>query len=220
MVDSILTHDHLLKSLQTLPVPGCYRVAYSGGLDSHVLLQLMVDLSEKLKAGVNAIHINHGIHANAGTWQSHCKRVCSSLGVELVTRSISAADPGSESPEAWARQLRYRELQGLLNENDMLLTAHHRDDQAETLLLQLFRGSGPAGLSAMPACKPFGNGWHARPLLGFTREQIRNYAESAGLEWIEDDSNRDQGLDRNFIRHRLMPVIRERWPSATKTLAR
>jgi len=220
LVDPVLSSEKLMQTLQHYPVPGHYRVAFSGGLDSHVLLQLLSEIRDQIQPGFSAVHINHGLHEKADHWQAHCERTCADLEVELVTRKVNARDYDGESPEAWARQLRYQQLESLMNQDDVLLTAHHRDDQAETVLLQLFRGGGPAGLSAMPAYKAFGPGWHCRPLLEFTRNEIRQYAISAQLKWIEDESNQDLNPDRNFIRHKVLPVIQERWPSVTKTLSR
>lgn len=209
-----------MQVLQQYPVPGHYRVAFSGGLDSLVLLHLLSEIREQMPSGFSAAHINHGLHDNADHWQAQCERICADLGVELVTRKVNARDNKGESPEAWARQLRYQQLESLMDPDDVLLTAHHRDDQAETVLLQLFRGGGPAGLSAMPVFKAFGPGWHCRPLLEFSRNEIRQYAICAQLEWIEDESNQDLNPDRNFIRHKILPVIQERWPAVTKTLSR
>jgi tRNA(Ile)-lysidine synthase len=119
-----------------------------------------------------------------------------------------------------ARENRYAALAGLMAPGDLLLTAQHRDDQAETLLLQLLRGSGPAGLAAMPASSRFGPGWLARPLLEVSRAELRAYAERQGLRWVEDPSNRDLRFDRNFLRHQVMPLLQQRWPAATSTIAR
>ncbi len=220
MVDPVLDSGHLLQVLRQYPQPSHYLVAYSGGLDSHVLLLLMHELAGDLPTGFSAVHINHGIQDEAGRWQAHCETVCRELDIELAGITIDARSHGGAGPEAHARQLRYREFGAMMKKDTMLLTAHHRDDQAETLLYQLFRGSGPAGLAAMPACKTFGPGWHARPLLDFPREEIRRYAVSNGLQWIEDASNTDLDLDRNFIRHQVVPLLQARWPAAGRTLAR
>jgi tRNA(Ile)-lysidine synthase len=107
-----------------------------------------------------------------------------------------------------------------MGDGDLLLTAQHQDDQAETLLLQLLRGSGPGGLAAMPRLNRFGPGWLARPLLEFSRTELEVHARALGLNWVEDPSNRDLRFDRNYLRHRVMPLLRQRWPAAAATIAR
>ena len=133
---------------------------------------------------------------------------------------IDARSPKGESPESWARSRRYAVLRDLVGAQEILLTAHHKDDQAETLLLQLFRGAGPDGLSAMPVRQIFGKGWHCRPLLEFTRRQLQNYAGENQLGWVEDESNQDAGIDRNYIRLQLLPAIIKQWPGGLETLSR
>lgn len=133
---------------------------------------------------------------------------------------IDARPPPGESPESWAREKRYQALRSCLHTNEMLLIAQHQDDQAETVLLQLLRGSGPRGLAAMPCCVRFGDGWLARPLLDFTRAELQDYALDQGLQWIEDESNQDIRYDRNYLRQRILPSLRQRWPQLSLTLAR
>jgi tRNA(Ile)-lysidine synthase len=133
---------------------------------------------------------------------------------------VDARAPQGQSPEAWAREQRYQALEKALGEGEMLLTAHHQDDQAETVLLQLLRGAGPRGLAAMPALTRFGRGWLARPLLDFSREDIQCYASQHGLRWMEDPSNRNADFDRNYLRHSVIPRLKERWPGFGRTLAR
>ena len=212
--------DELLNILNTWPPAGRYHVAYSGGLDSHVLLFSLHALRSELPGELCAIHVNHNLNERAGEWAEHCRRICDKLGIKLDVIEIEAGAPKGESQEAWARKMRYNAMGKRIKTNEMLLTAHNRDDQAETLLLQLMRGSGPAGLAAMPAFCPFGAGWHGRPLLNYGRKELHDYAAAGGLTWIEDDSNLDRRFDRNFIRHEVLPGLRERWPSVTETLAR
>ncbi|MBF8268895.1 MAG: tRNA(Ile)-lysidine synthetase [Gammaproteobacteria bacterium] len=189
-------------------------------MDSHVLLHSMVNLKDDLTAPISAVHVNHGISSHAGSWARHCREICSILGVKLDIIEIDARCPPGESPESWARRKRYAVLTEHIGEERILLTAHHKDDQAETLLLQLFRGAGPAGLAAMPVTQSFGQGWHCRPLLDFSRLDLRQYALQHDLHWIEDESNQDTGFDRNYIRHQLFPVIKQHWPGVITTLAR
>jgi tRNA(Ile)-lysidine synthase len=210
----------LLQVIRSFPTAERYWVAYSGGLDSHVLLQALASVRADMPAPLTAIHVNHGLSERAGEWAGHCREVCAGLGVEFHEVAIDAAAPRGESQEAWSRQLRYDAFRQQLGARHMLLTAHQADDQAETLLLQLLRGAGPAGLAAMPAVSEFARGWHARPLLGFSRRELRNYAQSSGLHWVEDESNLDLRFDRNYIRNEVMPRLQERWPGLTSTLGR
>lgn len=197
-----------------------YWVAYSGGLDSQVLLWLCANLRKIHPFSLRAIHVHHGLSPQADAWAEHCARSCEQAEVEFSCHRIDARPPEGESLEAYARQRRYAILKEVLNPNDILLTAHHQDDQAETVLLQLLRGAGPKGLSAMPKVKPFGVGLQARPLLEFTRAELKAYAEAEQLQWVEDELNQDSAYPRNFIRHDLLPLIKKHWPTASKTLAR
>lgn len=210
----------LLEQLAQMPAISRFRVAYSGGCDSHVLLHALASARDQLTAPLEAIHINHGLSPRAGEWAQHCRRVCDALAVPLVEVDVHAHPGLGESPEAAAREARYSAWRELLLPNEGLLLAQHQDDQAETLLLQLLRGSGPKGLAAMPRIAPFAGGWLGRPLLDYPRTALRRYAAEHALEWIEDPSNADTELDRNYLRHELMPVLQARWPSANVTLAR
>lgn len=194
-------------------------VAYSGGLDSHALLNLLIELRAKIPLQVRVIHINHGLSPNSYAWQNHCAAVCHQLKVEFVTRAINFCSK-HKSPEATARDFRYQVFKELIAPNDFLLTAHHADDQAETVLLQMLRGAGPKGLAAMPALKKLGHGFHARPLLNFMRSDLESYATQKNLGWIEDESNVETRFTRNFLRHEILPILKQRWPSVTKTLTR
>lgn len=196
-------------------------IAYSGGMDSHVLLHTLVSLEQKfLATSLCAYHINHHLHERSNEWAQHCEAVCNDLSVKYEVIDVEANAKKGESPEAKARLARYRALEAVVMPGDLLLTAHHQDDQAETLLLQLFRGSGPKGLAAMPAYAHFGSASIARPLLQFSRDEIRHYATTHELIWIDDPSNQTHRYDRNFLRHNVMPIIKTRWPSVAKTLSR
>jgi tRNA(Ile)-lysidine synthase len=197
-----------------------YWIAYSGGLDSHVLLHLFVNLRSLHSFNLNVIHVNHSLSPNANAWAKHCVAVCDALKVKLVQRTIDARAVTGESPEDTARQGRYALFSELLGNDDVLLTAHHQDDQAETVLLQLFRGAGPKGLAAMPDCKSLGKGFHLRPLLSHPRTELESYAEQNQLNWIEDESNQNTNFSRNFIRHEILSTLKSRWPSMASTLAR
>lgn len=192
-------------------------LAYSGGVDSQVLLFL---LSQIEGLDVRAVYIDHGLQATSSDWAKHCALSCQQLNIPFQSLSVNAkAEPG-ESPEAAARHARYAQLASLIGPDDCLLTAQHQDDQAETLLLQLLRGSGAAGLAAMPFSTRFFQGWHVRPLLGFSRQHILDFAREQQLAWVEDPSNQDERYDRNFLRNRLMPLLQQRWPSVSQSLSR
>lgn len=195
-------------------------IGFSGGMDSHVLLSLCHGLSRQLPVNFHVVHVNHGLSRHAQQWAGHCERVCREYGFAFTARELKLVHCAGDSLEAAAREARYQILAEILEQGDMLLTAHHQDDQAETLLLQLLRGAGPKGLAAMPQIKPFARGFHGRPLLAFPRESLREYAALKSLEWIEDESNENRQLSRNFIRHDIMPLLASRWPSAAETLSR
>jgi len=196
-------------------------IAYSGGIDSHVLLHQFATFFQQNNTGhLQAIHINHGLNPKADQWAKHCQTICNAFNIPLEIITIDANAKNGESPEDFARQLRYQVFENCIQKNDCLLTAHHQDDQAETLLLQCFRGAGPKGLAAMPSIVPFSKGVHWRPFLSLSRSQIHEYAIEKQLKWIEDDSNQNIKFDRNFIRHEVMPLLKTRWPSIHKTLAR
>lgn len=197
-----------------------YRIAYSGGLDSHVLLHVCATLRKHYAISFKAIHINHGLSSNATDWALHCATVCRELDIEFTTHAITIAAMPGDSPEALARDLRYKTLSNVMDVGDILLTAHHQDDQAETVLLQLLRGAGPKGLAAMPIIKRFAQGFHGRPFLTISHATLEKYANYHGLRWIEDESNQNTDFSRNYLRHDVLPVLKKRWPSVTDTLSR
>ncbi len=195
-------------------------VAVSGGRDSTVLLHLAARLAPRLGIDVIAVHVNHGLLPQAGEWQAHCERLAADLGVGYRALAVDVEERGAGGLEANARAARYRALAGLVGPADWLLTAHHRDDQAETVLLNLMRGSGAAGVRGAAASRAFAGGWLLRPLLDVPGEEIAAYAAEHGLHWIEDPSNTDTGRDRNYLRRQLLPLLADRWPAATRQLAR
>lgn len=198
-------------------------VAYSGGCDSHALLHSLVKLQSEItsdfKAEIKAIHINHGLSPLSNEWEEHCRNTCEKLNVPYLAIPVDAKAKKT-SPEEAARHARYAEWKKLLNKNEVLLLAHHRDDQAETVLIQLLRGSGVKGLAAMPVKQDFSQGLLCRPMLGFLREEIYSYALEHGLNWIDDPSNFDTDFDRNFLRHEVVPLLETHWPALKKTLSR
>jgi tRNA(Ile)-lysidine synthase len=211
----------LLAGLRRLGEVGRYCVAYSGGLDSSVLLHALVRCRDALGAPLVALHVDHGLLPEAQAWTLHCREVCAALRVPLEVIVVDARSRRAAlGTEAAAREARYAALSGRLLPGDCLLTAQHRDDQAETVLLQLVRGGGPAGLAAMPGVAALGRGRLVRPLLGFDRTELRAYADAHAIAYVEDPSNHDPRLARAFLRAEVMPRLQARWPGVNATLAR
>ena len=199
-----------------------YCVAYSGGMDSTVLLAAMAQLADRLAPdGLRAVHVHHGLHAQADAWADACRAQCAALAVPLTVVHVDARSARGESPEAKAREARYAALDAALAPGEVLLTAHHADDQLETVLIQLLRGAGVPGLAAMPRETVFGPGLHQRPLLAFGRAALQAWARAHGLPaGIEDPANRELRFSRNHLRHEVLPAIRAHWPGAARAAAR
>lgn len=212
------TAERLLHILRSLPKVNSYLVGFSGGADSTALLHALASIRADLDAPVSAVHVNHGIHPQAGHWQHYCENFCRRLGIELTCLDIKLDRRSGKGLEAEARHLRYAAISGLLDPADCLLTAHHADDQAETLLLNLMRGSGVEGLTAMPASRPLGQGFLQRPLLQFKNSALKEYLRTHAIEWIEDPSNQSMNHDRNFVRHEVIPLLEQRWPEVSQRL--
>lgn len=194
-------------ALSRYPCEGERWLAYSGGLDSTVLLHLLTALEIPLRA----IHIHHGLSPNADRWQTHCEEVAAAHGVPLVAERV-AVDPSDGGLEQAARRARYRIFEQYLQPGDQLLLAQHGDDQVETFFLRLLRGAGTLGLAAMAQQRRLGQGSLLRPLLGVARTELEGYAHARGLHWVEDESNRDERLDRNYLRASVLPLLQARWP--------
>jgi tRNA(Ile)-lysidine synthase len=184
-------------------------MGFSGGLDSTVLLHLLASFR---KPGLRAIHVDHGVQPDSDRWRAHCAAVCDELGVSMTAVRVDVRRDAGIGAEAAARQARHAAFESELRDDEVLVLAHHRDDQAETFLLRALRASGVEGLGSMRPWRRFGRGWLWRPLLDTPRAQLRAYAEEHGLAWIEDPSNRDDALDRNFLRLQVLPLLRTRWP--------
>jgi len=185
-----------------------------------VLLHVLASRIDRLQAVLTAVHVDHRIQPQSGDWAKHCHAVCTQLGVPFDVLRVDGRAVAGESPEAAARHMRYRALAEWLPADAVLLTGQHREDQAETLLLQLFRGAGPRGLAAMPSVAAFGAGRLARPLLETGQGEILAYAHAQRLRWVEDPSNADTRYDRNLLRRELLPLVRRRWPGIDAVLAR
>jgi tRNA(Ile)-lysidine synthase len=192
-------------------------VALSGGVDSVALLAAAAALEPR---SLRAIHVHHGLHPNADRWARHCGKLAKCLEVRLETVRVKVRRAPGDSLEAAARDARYAALAARLKPGEVLLTAHHQDDQLETVFLQLLRGSGIAGLAAMPEVAPFAQGLLVRPLLALSRAQLEAWVRDEKLEWIEDDTNANERFDRNFLRKSVLPLIRSRWPGAAGAVSR
>lgn len=201
--------------------PRALCVALSGGLDSTVLLAALASLRDAggLPA-LRAVHVDHALHADSARWSEHCAALARRHDVPCELARVAAAAAAGESPEAAARAARYGALAERLGPGEALLTAHHADDQLEGILLQWLRGGGLRALAGMRSALPFAGGWHLRPLLAFTRAELRTWAVERGLEWLEDPSNEDARFDRNYLRLEVLPALRRRWPAAARTVAR
>ncbi|MET0327478.1 MAG: tRNA lysidine(34) synthetase TilS [Luteimonas sp.] len=193
-------------------------VGFSGGLDSTVLLHLLRHTPELRARGLAAVHVHHGLQAAADTWAAHCVRVCERLGVPCRVTGVQVPRDTGDGLEAAARTARHAAFAARMAPGDILALAHHRDDQAETVLLRALRASGPDGLAAMRPVRRFADGWLWRPLLALPRERLEAYAHAHGLQWIEDPSNAIDDADRNFLRNRVLPLLRARWPQAGAAL--
>lgn len=195
-------------------------VGYSGGLDSSVLLWLCKHYCERNgQQELLAVHVNHQLSPHAASWQEHCQRQCAKWGLPLETLSVSV-DHRNGGVEQAARQARYAAFARICRPGDALLLAHHANDQAETFLLRALRGSGTTGLSAMQCSATWQGHALLRPLLEVTREQLVQYANEQNLTWVDDESNTNERWQRNFLRHRVVPLLKEHWPAAVSTLAR
>jgi tRNA(Ile)-lysidine synthase len=192
-------------------------VGFSGGLDSTVLLHNLA-AQPTLVNKLVAIHINHGLSANALNWQTHCQQFCKELDIQLIVKQVDFARLANIEEEA--RKARYQAFASLLAAKDCLILAHHLDDQAETLLLQLFRGAGIDGLAAMPARKEFAEATLLRPFLEFSRQNLEDYAKAHQLDWIDDESNQNLAFSRNYLRQKILPSIGARWPAVVNNLVR
>lgn len=194
-------------------------LAYSGGLDSSVLLHLLRDHVRQRGCRLIAFHVDHALHPDSATWTEHCAAITTQLGIEFASSRLTTLPPSGASVEDWARQQRYQALLAHRDTRSAVLTAHHQDDQAETLLLHALRGSGPHGLAGIRARARYGETWLWRPLLDETRAQLRHYAYVHQLSWIEDPSNVQQRFARNRMRGAVLPVLEQNFPGASAALA-
>jgi tRNA(Ile)-lysidine synthase len=194
-------------------------VAFSGGIDSTVLAHALMRGRRKLSS-LRLVHVDHGLQAASAEWSRQCARQARSWRVPFTSVLAKVKIERGDSPEAAARAARYAALEAALEPGEVLVTGQHREDQVETLLLQLFRGAGVAGLAAMPEIAPFGAGRLARPLLEASRASLVDYATRNKLRWIEDPTNAENRFARNYLRHTVLPAIRTRWVGVDMAIAR
>ena len=206
-----------------VPAGAAVVVGLSGGRDSVALLDALAATAHGGGHALVAVHVHHGLSPQADAWAGFCARLCAQRGIAYRERRIAVPRGPQQSLEGEARRLRYATLAAVAREDNaqVVLLAHHRDDQAETVLLQLLRGAGPPGLAAMPAVRagPYGITW-LRPLLDITRQDIDTYVATHALRWVDDDSNAGDAHLRNALRHRVIPPLAALFPAYTATLQR
>lgn len=193
-------------------------VALSGGVDSVALLHMLARLAPQRGYSLSAIHVNHGISPNAGRWESFCRRLCRGWGVPLEVRRVKIGTTRGIGLEAAARAARRTALTAV--DADVIVFAHQLDDQAETVLMALLRGAGVRGASGMPVLGRLGRKQVLRPMLGVPRSALLRYARIEGLQWVDDESNRDPSLSRGYLRCQVLPLLQEKYPRWREALAR
>ena len=211
----------LQRHLYSFVAPGDHlTVALSGGVDSVVLLDILTKLSTVIGFRLSAVHVNHGISQNAAQWSHFCQKLCKEFAIPLSIFRVQIDKQAQQSLEAAARDARYQTFTGV--NADYIVLAQHQDDQVETLLLQMLRGAGIKGLSAMPSVRLLAGTSIKllRPLLNIPRITLLHYAQANNLAWVDDESNTNIDFDRNYIRHQVLPVIEVRYPAYRKTLTR
>ena len=216
--------EQLTSLEETAGRPARFVIAFSGGLDSTVLVHALAELKQQvaLQADIPllALHVDHDLQPTSADWSEHCAQTVAALNIEYRALRVDVQLDSGNGPEASARDARYSALCAKMRDDDWLLTAHHLSDQAETVLINLIRGSGPAGVAGIADIRRFGPGWLARPMLNIGRADILQYATDLELRWIEDPSNADHRFDRNFLRHEVLPRLESRWPDIPSRLRR
>ena len=207
----------LVDNAPKLAAGGRYLVCYSGGADSTALLHL---LSRTSLRPLHALHVNHALQSDAAAWALHCQECCQTFKVPLEILNARVNPEHPQGPEAAARTARYEVLRTAMQAGDVLILAHHRDDQAETVLLRLLRGSGVDGLNGMRRLSRFEPGWLWRPLLNVSRAALRSYAKEHHLRWVEDPHNLDVSFTRVWLRRQILPALEARQPGVAASLAR
>ncbi len=215
-----LSKDNLLSVLNQISNSNKYWLACSGGMDSCVLLHLFYLIKDEIKQDIEVLYVNHGLQEDADKWAIFCEKQCKDYDFNFSHLRVVEDCPKGRSVEEWAREKRYKLIEEVMGDNEVLFTAHHQDDQVETFFLQALRGAGPRGLASMPLIKKKEKIIHVRPLLDYSQEYLKSYAEYHKLIWQTDKSNSDCRYDRNYFRHKLAPLIEERWPAYRETIGR
>ncbi len=210
----------LLDRLARLPDTEKYWVGFSGGADSTALLQALYECRPRLEAPLQAVHFHHGLQDGADAWQSQCEAFCRERDIPFHSEKLEISQVGNSNLEEESRNGRYRAVGQLLGKGETYLTAHHAEDQAETLFLNLMRGSGVEGLAGIPGLRTLEKGWVARPLLDFHRADLEHFLKDRQLDWLTDPSNADTIFDRNYLRQELFPLLEKRWPGVVNRLSR
>ncbi len=185
-------------------------VAFSGGPDSSAMIHLISKMKTDMKIAPQAIHINHNLSDKSADWESHCKNICLDLNIDLITESVQITSEGG-GIESAARQLRYKIFKSILKEGEQIILAHHGDDVAETILMRMLRGTGIEGIEGPKQKRNLGNGILIRPFLEISKKEILGYLKENKIDFIQDDSNKDNTFDRNFLRNKIFPLLEERW---------
>jgi tRNA(Ile)-lysidine synthase len=209
--------DTLRAALDEQP-HGPLCVAFSGGPDSTALLHALAMLPPARARGLRALHVDHGLHPDSPAWAQQAQSFCATLQVACEVQAVQVGAAAGEGREAAARHARYGAFAAALREGEWLLLGHHRDDQAETVLLKLLRGAGPEGLGGMRSIRPLGRGQLWRPLLAVPRTLLRDYVQAQQLPCIHDPSNADTTLGRNLLRHEILPRLQRHWPQAVDSI--
>ncbi len=209
--------EHLVRALAQAP-PRSLCVAFSGGPDSSALLHALAGLPQARRGGLRAAHVDHALHPDSARWADHARAFCAALDVPCTVLRVTVDLAAGHGVEAAAREARYTALAGNLAPGERLITAHHRDDQAETMLLKLLRGAGPAGLGGMRERRPLGAGELWRPLLELPRAALRTYVQNHALACLDDPANADPRLGRNQLRSEILPRLAAHWPTAVDAI--
>ena len=197
-----------------------FLIAYSGGSDSTALLYFAKKMAEKYEVGIRAVHVNHNLNIESKEWKNHCKIFCEKINIPLTIKNLNINLNPGDSIEEKAREERYSSIFSLMDARTVMMTAHHADDQAETFLYQLVRGSGVKGLSSMPIFKKVDKGYHLRPFLNLSKSAIIDIVDFSQLNYIYDKSNDNINFSRNFIRKEVLPIIKNKWPGSSATISR
>jgi tRNA(Ile)-lysidine synthase len=211
---------HILTQQCRIEAGATLKLALSGGVDSMALLHALSRLGKKQQWHISVIHVDHGLHPQSSQWSQHCLEQCRKLGIDCRVEKVKVDKQSKEGLEAAARRARYTALRQHVHSGEYLLTGHHADDQAETLLLQLMRGSGVHGLAGMPMQKRWAGALLLRPLLHVRRAALQQYAKKHKLQWIDDPSNTELRFSRNYLRQEVMPLLQQHWPQANELLLR